>query len=104
MGRQRAFPFPGMLLVCPAGAVGCPISLGALGKCLGVGGLERRSSTVGLAGSDRVLALEQQRPAGAGLLARFGERDGGQGTQSVIALAAGTVAEHPPAALFVHNP
>jgi hypothetical protein len=37
------------------------------------------------------------------LLARFGERNGVCRTEPVIALAAGAVAEHPPAALSVYD-
>ena len=80
-----------------------PVGFDALGERLDVGGFERRSGAAALAGNDRVVALEQQCSAGAGLLARVSERDGVYGAQSVIALAAGAISEHPPAALFVYD-
>src|SRR5262245_12655208 len=98
---ERDLPFARVLLVRPGGAMNVPISVAAPGKRLGIGGFQRGSSAAGLAGGNGVLAPKQQRPAGARLLTRLGERDGIDGTQAVIALAAAAIAKDPPAALFV---
>src|SRR5262249_55639389 len=103
MGCKRRFPFARVLPVGPRRTVRFPIRLDTLGKCLCVGSFERGGGTAGFADGDRVVALEQQRAAGTGLLACISERDGIHGAQPVIALAAGAVPENPPAALFVYG-
>jgi hypothetical protein len=56
-----------------------PISIHAFSERLGVSSFQCGGGAAGLAGGDRVLTPEQQRPAGARLLTCLGERDGMDG-------------------------
>ena len=75
--------------------MGGVVRLCALLERPGVGFGQLDGGPRGLADRDRVETLKQQLAAFASLLARFGQADGMQRPQPVVAFAAGTVAKHP---------
>ena len=75
------------------------VQLGALNERFRTVGGELDGSAAGFAGGDRIGAFEDELPATAGLLARFGQPDCVRRPQAMITFAAAAVAIDPPAGL-----
>ena len=75
------------------------VQLGALNERFRTVGGELDGSAAVFAGCDRIGAFEDELPATAGLLARFGQPDCVRRPQAMITFAAAAVAIDPPAGL-----
>jgi hypothetical protein len=75
---------------------GLVIGVGALGKCLGVGGRELNGGALDLSSADRIGALEQQLAAAAGLLTCFRQPDGMCRAEAMVSSALRPIPEDPP--------